>query len=460
MREWEAATWASGQTEQEVIRRVGKSVADCALKLITNGDPILILAGKGNNGADARAARDFLSNHNVKLLDVSQPESDLPRLTEALKDRPALIVDGLFGIGLNRELAEPWRKFIEAVNDSRVPVLAVDIPSGLNGDTGEPMGAAIKADVTLTVGTPKSGMFAPQAGAYVGRLDVADNVGLVPCPLKSEVNWILPTDFQNFPPRRAEASHKGSYGHVVIVAGSLGYHGAAILAVRGAQRAQPGLATVYTMESVYYPIASQLQSAMANVWRADLKFPEKTSALLVGPGLAAKEVPDALRKSLHHWWRDLEMPMVVDASGLDFLAAGLHTRQLARVLTPHPGEAARMLNWTTEKVQSNRLAALRELSRKAGNCWVVLKGHQTLIGRGEGEVFVNSSGNPHLAQGGSGDLLGGFIAGLLAQPELQKDIGLTLRYAVWQHGAAADQLQSVRRNWTVEDLANELGNSR
>jgi NAD(P)H-hydrate epimerase len=205
-------------------------------------------------------------------------------------------------------------------------------------------------------------------------------------------------------------------------------------------------------------VAAQLQSAMVQVWRPETKFPDKMSSFLVGPGLAGRDVPDALRRSLHHWWRDLEFPMVVDASGLDFLAAGLYTKQAARVLTPHPGEAARLLNWTTEKVQANRLAALRELSKKAGNCWVVLKGHQTLIGRNEGEVFVNSSGNPHLAQGGSGDLLAGFITGLLAQPALQKDIGMTLRYAVWQHGAAADQLQIGRKNWTVEELAEELGN--
>jgi NAD(P)H-hydrate epimerase len=130
------------------------------------------------------------------------------------------------------------------------------------------------------------------------------------------------------------------------------------------------------------------------------------------------------------------------------------------VLTPHPGEAARLLNWTPHKIQSHRALALREISKKFGGCWVVLKGHQTLIGRGEGGIFVNPSGNPHLAQGGSGDLLSGFIAGLLAQPALQTDVARTLRYAVWQHGAAADKLQAERANWTVEDLAEEIGNAR
>lgn len=457
MREWEKATWATGQTEAEVIRRVGKRVARRACQLTEEGDSLLILAGKGHNGDDARAAKDSLENRKVKVLEILIPESDLLQLEMALREKPALIIDGLFGIGLNRALAEPWQKIISKVNATGIPVLAVDVPSGLNADTGETFGAAIESTVTLTIGAPKTGMTAAQAWPLVGRLEVADDVGLAPCPLKGELNWTLPEDFNGFPPRRPVANHKGSYGHVAIVAGSFGYHGAAVLATRGTQRAQPGLATLFTQENVYYAVASQLQSAMVQVWKPDMKFPEKTSALLVGPGLAAKDVPDALRRSLHHWWRDFEHPVVVDASGLDFLAAGLYTKREARVLTPHPGEAARLLNWTTQKVQANRLEALRELSKKAGNCWVVLKGHQTLIGRSEGEVFVNSSGNPHLAQGGSGDLLAGFIAGLLAQPALQTDIGKTLRYAVWQHGAAADKLQADKKNWTVEDLADELG---
>jgi len=289
---------------------------------------------------------------------------------------------------------------------------------------------------------------------------MAEDVGLTACPLKAELNWTQAEDFRNFPPPRPVSGHKGSFGHVGIVAGSLGYHGAAVLAARGAQRAQPGLATVYTQESVYIAVASQLQSAMVSTWTPKTPFPDTLSALLVGPGLAARDVTDNLRRSLHQWWRDVDYPMVVDASGLDCLAAGPFTKRTARVLTPHPGEAARLLNTTTERIQANRRAALRELSKRYGNCWVVLKGHQTLIGRYDGEVFVNPSGNPHLAQGGSGDLLAGFIAGLLAQPALQADLVTTLRYAVWQHGAAADQLQAARANWTVEDLAQEIGNAR
>jgi hydroxyethylthiazole kinase-like uncharacterized protein yjeF len=159
-------------------------------------------------------------------------------------------------------------------------------------------------------------------------------------------------------------------------------------------------------------------------------------------------------------WRDVLLPVIVDASALDWLPLGHVPRNCIRIITPHPGEAARLLQTTVPHVQADRPHAVREISRRFGDCWVVLKGHQTLIGRSRGEIFVNASGNPHLAQGGSGDVLAGFIAGLLAQPPLQADTGKMLRYAVWQHGFAADALQDQRANWVVEELLGELGNLR
>lgn len=459
MRDWEKATWASGQTESAVIRQVGQRLAVRALQLTQPGDSILLLAGKGHNGDDVRAAKDLLSDRKVHLLDLLSPETDIPALELALRQRPALVVDGIFGIGVNRPLTKAWQKIIATVNAAHLPVLAVDVPSGLNADTGEPMGAAIQATVTLTVGAPKTGLLTANAWQFIGRVEVAGDVGLIPCSLKSEHRWLLPEDFKHFPPGRPVAAHKGSFGHVAILAGSLGYHGAAVLATRGAQRAQPGLATVFPQENVYSVIAPQLQSAMVTIWTPETEFPKSVTSLLVGPGLKAPGVADSLHRILYRWWRDFEHPVVVDASGLDVLATGPSSKEFPRVLTPHPGEAARMLNWTTQKVQSNRPAAVRELSKRYGDCWVVLKGYQTLIGHQEGELFVNSSGNPYLAQGGSGDLLSGYLAGLLAQPPLLTDVATTLCYAVWQHGAAADKLQATRSNWTIEDLANELGNA-
>jgi NAD(P)H-hydrate epimerase len=460
MREWENATWASGQTETEVIRRVGKKIAKRARKLTRSGDLILILTGKGNNGNDARAAQESLENRRVEILDVTAPDSDLQKLETALQQKLALIIDGLFGIGLNRTLDDGWKKFIATVNASKIPVLAVDVPSGLNADTGENFGAAIEATITLTIGAPKTGLLAQNAWPFVGRLEVADDVGLISCPHKSELNWTLPEDFENFPPGRAVAGHKGSFGHLAIVAGSFGFHGAGVLCARAAQRAQPGLVTVFTQENVYHVVATQLQAVMVNVWKPEMKLPESASAMLIGPGLAAPHMADEMKTNIRRLWRDLKLPLIVDASALDWLVSHMLVKNLTRIVTPHPGEAARMLDTTTEKVQANRVLALREISGRFGKCWVVLKGHQTLIGRSEGEIFVNSSGNPHLAQGGSGDVLGGFLAGLLAQPTLQNDVCKMMCYAVWQHGAAADALQAARSNWVMQDLIAELGNAR
>jgi len=457
MRDWEQATWAAGQQEAEVIRRVGQCVGRHALHLTQNDDVVLILAGKGHNGDDARCAREHLAGRRVEVFDVTDPAADLAKLDALLASRPALVVDGLFGMGLNRPLGPEWVSFIEHVNAAHLPVLAVDVPSGLSADTGEPQGAAIAASVTLTVGAPKTGTLREVAWPFVGRLEVATDVGLATCPHQGELQWMLPGDFAGFPPARGAATHKGTYGHLAIVAGSLGYHGAAVLASRGAQRAQPGLITLHALESVYPAVAAQLQAVMVSVWSPQATLPGSHDAVLIGPGLAAPDIAEPMKLLTGSLWRNASLPVVADASALAWLPPNSLPRDTLRVITPHPGEAARLLQTSTQQVQADRLTALRNLSRRFGNTWVVLKGHQTLIGRSSGAVYVNSSGNPHLAQGGSGDVLAGYLAGLLAQPALQGDPLQTIRYAVWQHGAAADALQASRANWVVKDLIDVIG---
>jgi NAD(P)H-hydrate epimerase len=221
------------------------------------------------------------------------------------------------------------------------------------------------------------------------------------------------------------------------------------------------LITLFVHEPAYFPIAAQLQSTMVQMWSPELKLPGDFSAVLIGPGLAAADVPEELKRGgIRKLWRDSLVPMVVDASALDWLAQDPFPKNAVRVLTPHPGEAARLLKSTAARVQANRVESLREISKRFGNCWVVLKGHQTLIGRSEGEIFVNSSGNPFLGQGGSGDSLSGYLAGLLAQPALQADAGRAIRFAVWEHGAAADLLSATKPNWIVEELVEVLGAAR
>lgn len=461
MREWESATWATGRTEAEVIQRVGHAVAQRALALTRKDDRILILAGKGHNGDDARAALPHLAAREVQCLNATDPAAQLGELQSALARQPALVVDALFGIGLNRPLDEAWQRFINELNAAQLRVLSVDVPSGLNADTGEIFGAAVTAEITLTVGTPKQGLLSSTAWDKVGRLEVTEDVGLIPCPVtQGELIWTQAQDFKNFPQIRSAATHKGDFGHLAIVAGSLGYHGAAVLAARAAQRAHAGLVTLHTLVDVYHAVASQLQGAMVRIWSAETQLTTPHSAALIGPGLGAPEAAEAFSLAARKLWRDQPTPVVVDASALDWLPLDPVPKGAIRVITPHPGEAARLIKTSVAHVQADRPRTLREISHRLGDCWVVLKGHHTLIGRSTGEISVNSSGNPLLAQGGSGDALAGYIAGLIAQPALQRDIARTLRFAVWQHGTAADLLSAQRPNWIVDELPDALGLAR
>lgn len=456
MREWEKASWSAGGTVPDVIDKVGRAIARRLESLAKPSERILFLAGKGHNGDDVRAARGHLSlGRGAILLDVIDPAQGLGKFLEIVGGGGfSWIVDGLFGIGLDRPLDAGWQKLIEAVNDANLPILAVDVPSGLNAETGGVEGAAITAAITLTVGAPKRGLL--KAAQWVGRLEVLSDIGLVPCPVDSELNWTVGNDFARLPPRRPVESNKGTFGHLAIYAGSFGYHGAAVLAGHGALRARPGLVTVFPQESVYVPVAAQCQSIMIHVWRPGQALPKSCSAILFGPGLAAPGLSDAMKEEMRTHWHKTPLPVIADASALDWLQPGPTPPNVVRVITPHPGEAGRILGSSAASVQADRVLALRELSKRLGGCFVLLKGHQTLVGCATGKIFVNGSGNPYLAQGGSGDLLGGYLAGLLAQSDWQNDPITTIRYAAWQHGAAADRLSETQPNWTVEDLSREL----
>jgi len=457
MREWEQATWSAGRTEEQVIRKVGEIVAAKALQLTDAGDRVLVLTGKGHNGDDARAALGGLSARQVELLPVTRPEASLAELSRRLDPPPQLVVDGLFGIGLNRELSDSWIQLIRVLNASCARVLAVDVPSGLNAETGEPMPEAVRAAVTLTLGAPKLGFLSPTAWSCLGRLEVAPDIGLAAQRPAGDVLFSETHDFCSYPPPRLAHAHKGDYGHLAIVAGSLGYHGAAVLAARGAMGAKPGLITVFPQEEVYGPVAGQLAAPMVRPWSGADWHSAEYSAILLGPGLAQARIRTNLKPVVAELWQTFPGPVMVDASGLDWIPAGATASSGWRAVTPHPGEAARMLGCKTAEVQTNRLASLRQISRTYGNCWVVLKGYQTMIGRLTGTVYVNGSGNPGLAQGGSGDVLAGYLAGLLAQPALARDPSFLIRFAVWQHGHAADSLARESQGWSAEDLAQAIG---
>jgi len=200
-----------------------------------------------------------------------------------------------------------------------------------------------------------------------------------------------------------------------------------------------------------------LRSTMVTTWEAERWDATVFDAILVGPGLANPQLPAKVKETVATLWRDFPETIVADASALAWLEPGAYRPGANRIITPHPGEAARLLGKVVAEVQADRPAAVRELSRRYGGCQVVLKGHQSLVGCLEGPLFLNPSGNPHLAQGGSGDVLAGWLAGLLAQPALATELNRCVRFGVWRHGLAADQLTRRMANWNIDDLVAALG---
>ncbi len=465
MRAWEARTWAAGINPADVIQRAGRAVAAVARGWTRPGDPVLVLAGQGHNGDDAAVAARELQSDRVVCL-VRLPGTDGFRGAKewlALRrgSPRALVIDGMFGIGLNRPLAGDWADLVEAVNAAALRVLAVDVPSGLEADSGAARGPTIEAAVTVTLGAVKAGLVVESAAPSVGRLELARDIGLLgQGPQPAGAWWTTAEEFDGYPPRRPAGGHKGSFGHVAILAGSLGYHGAAVLAAGGALRARPGLVTVFTEVRSYLAVASQLRSAMVRPWAGELLGAGGHTAVVIGPGLASPGLPVALREEACRAWVQAQVPVVADASALDWLPVELDPGAGLRVVTPHPGEAARLLGVTPAEIQADRIRAAARLGARWGpaRVVVVLKGRHTVVGLGAtGPWFLNSSGNPGLAQGGSGDVLAGLLGGLLAQPALAADALRAVRHGVWWHGAAADRLEARGGAWTTDDLAPALG---
>ena len=262
-----------------------------------SGSSILFLVGKGKNGGDARIAAELLKAEGVEgvqLIELKDGTESLPDLSDV-----SLVVDGLFGIGLNRKLSSDWCNLIERLNEAtqglRVPVLSVDVPSGLDADTGQPRGGAVRADYTLTVGAPKTGLIPEHASEFVGHLEVAADIGLRDAPPLGELRWVDADDFKRFVPKRPASAHKGTFGHVGIIAGSTGYHGAAVLAARGSVCAGVGLVSVFT--PAYAAVAAQLQSAMVHPWDANVVHTlSSCTAVVIGPGLLGPDVPESIRR--------------------------------------------------------------------------------------------------------------------------------------------------------------------
>lgn len=434
---------------------------DAAYQLLRTEWPeaknILVLCGSGNNGGDGYILADLAQADDlfVKIRHVGDHQKlagdallaadkctinglqSLPLINENIDDYD-VIVDALLGTGIDRQVIGQWQEVINAINSSNTPVLSLDIPSGLNADTGSIMGCAVKADATMTFVGLKQGLITGQGVEYTGelhfnKLNVPDKVFT---KVNSTTEQILLEDLQSLLKPRSKSSHKGSYGHVLAVGGDQGFAGAARLCAEAAARTGVGLVSLATRYEHAALISMAVPEIMAHAIENSIDIKpllEKVNVVAIGPGLGQSKWGAALFSKI----LESKLPLVVDADALNILAREpVYSDRW--VLTPHPGEAARLLNCDTQQIQADRVSAAKEIQKQFGGV-AVLKGSGTVIADAEGNVSVCSVGNPGMASGGMGDVLTGVIAGLLAQKiALGLEARDAARLGVCLHAAAAD----------------------
>jgi hydroxyethylthiazole kinase-like uncharacterized protein yjeF len=440
-----------------LMERAGLAAAGAARDLLAGRVPrVLVLAGPGNNGGDALVVARWLKSWFFDVTvafhgDAAKLSADAAAAHKAWRDAGGavdadwpesgdwgLIVDGLFGIGLTRPVEGQAAEWIARANASAVPILALDIPSGLNADTGVAYRPTIRAHATATFIALKPGLLTADGVDHCGAIGVhglgLDATAAAP---GRRLDWqALATDLPE-PLRRAQRNvHKGSFGTLGIVGGNDGMVGAVILAARAALCL--GAGKIWVGLAAHEPPAVDGTQPELMLRRAHDVLESSPTALVVGPGIGT----DARARELLARALTLPLPLVLDADALNLIAADLELARLvdarahATAITPHPAEAARLLATTTSAVQNDRLSAALALAAKFGAA-VVLKGAGSVLAFADGTWAINASGNPGLASGGTGDVLSGMLGALLAQ-----GIGLdaALACAVCVHGAAADAL--------------------
>lgn len=451
------------------------------------GSSVLLVAGRGNNGGDAFAAarhlkeegydpavwlagsvneiRDDARTHLNKLkaskIEVEElpTKEDWDQLVDQWRETGAsgvpVVVDGVLGTGIEGPARGPAAGAIRYVNmmAGESLVVSIDIPSGLNSDTGEAEGDAVTADVTVTMGLPKRGLIEPSAANHVGRLEVMD-IG-IPRDLvdktESDVELITAADVRRLFPRRPRSSHKGNYGHLLMIGGATGYSGAISMAARAAVRSGAGLVTAVVPHGiasvvagavpeamVYGAVETEIGSVAAGCWPVWRERLNEFSAVLVGPGMTRHSETRILVAQI---LKDCTVPLVMDADALNVFEGRLDDLSRSRkpgcplVITPHPGEMGRLTGRPASDVQANRFAVAAEVAGKTGAV-VILKGAGTLVAEQGQSLNINMTGNPGMAAGGMGDVLAGLLGGLVARGLKPFDAA---RAAVFLHGRAGDE---------------------
>lgn len=439
---------------QQLMKRAGQAIAELAQQQLDNDGKLLIIAGPGNNGGDALVAARHLkaTGYTVSVVftgkvhqlsaDASDSltqwqESGGQLLTEIpINDTWDLIIDGLFGIGLTRDLSGNYANIVTQINNMHTPVLAIDIPSGLCSDTGRVRGIAINAAATLTFIGLKPGLLTLAGPDHCGELHL-EPLGIDPRRSPPSAGSLLTrAAVACLLPRRAANTHKGQFGSVGILGGAESMIGAALLAGRAALKCGAGK-VVLGLLAAHAPGEDLLQPELMLYPPEVLIHLSGLSCLVIGPGLGQSD----LARRLLEGRLESSIPLVLDADALNLIAQypslqeGLRRHQHA-IITPHPAEAARLLGVTTADVQQARIECALMLA-KTWETIVVLKGVGSVCALPDGRWHINTSGNPGMSSAGMGDVLAGMIGALLAQG-LNTELATLL--AVFLHGAAADQL--------------------
>jgi NAD(P)H-hydrate epimerase len=458
-----------------LMERAGAGVADSAYKIAQGKKgAAVVVCGRGNNGGDGLVAARLLIERGLdvsvflmarsadlsadakanweRLVPLTTHLYEILSFEDLMPHHPTIagasvIIDSLFGTGLVREITGPVAQIIEYLNSVKRPIVAVDIPSGLSADKGTPQGISIKANMTVTFGLPKLGLYIGEGGEYTGKVKICD-IGI-----PSEEVEKLDTKFhltdasmvkESFAPR-AKESHKGSFGHVGVIAGSGGKLGAGYLASMASLRAGAGLVTYFLPETAFdkfdarYPeiMCEPIPDKGRSHFHPDgaktlASKADKLSVVAIGPAMGTHDETRVFEQELIG---SLNKPMVIDADGLNNLDLGkLKRKRNPIVLTPHPGEFSKMTGISTDKIQKDRFNLAVEFASQ-NNVYLVLKGYHTVIATPDGRAFVNPTGGPAMASAGMGDALTGLIAGLIAQG-IQADMAAVT--GTFLHGLAGD----------------------
>lgn len=453
----------------ELMNRAGRRVFATLQARWPEARAVTVCCGGGNNGGDgyvvARLARE--ARLGVQLIALKAPDELTGDAAQAARDwqqgggkvetagerlRGDVVVDALLGTGLDRPVRDDYARLIEHINDAAHGVIAVDVPSGLNADTGMPMGACVRADATVSFIGRKRGLYTAQAGRWCGSLvfDGLDTPPDIHAAVAADAELLDAGMLRQWLPPRAADTHKGDLGRVLVVGGDAGMAGAPVLAARAALRTGSGLVSVATRAAhAHLAPAVQPEIMSYGVEELDELNPllERADAVALGPGLGQGEWSNAL-------WRRVvnrPLPLVLDADGLNLLAVAPTARD-DWILTPHPGEAARLLGCSVGEIQQDRFAAVRTLAQRF-NAVVVLKGHGSLVAEASGRVAVCPYGGPAMASAGMGDALTGIIASLRGQGLPGFDAACC---GVLAHAVAGDRAARGRRQILAVDLIDAL----